>query len=922
MDPTQADVFGREREFETLSALIDGDAPSGAALLEGEPGIGKTTLWRACVAKAKRQGLRVLASSPASGETRLSFSVLTDLLAEPLPELADELPKPQQRALELALLLEEPTGEGAQQRTVFAAALTALRALAARGSVLLAIDDMQWVDESSAGAIAFAIRRLGDAPIAMLGARRRDREDDEQAEIEAALEQRHGRALRRVTLGPLSISAMHDAIAERFGLTFAPSVMQRIHETSGGNPFYAFELARALTERSAPLEPGGELPVPETLQQIVGRRLDALSGDAKDVLTVVALLSLPTGGLLDAAGVGGALGECLEAGVLEQYGPGRVRFVHPVFASTVSARLAPTARRAWHARLAEVVEGEERARHLALAASGPSAEVADELQSAVHEAASRGAIGTAAELAEQSIRLTPTDQVDVLRQRRLDTATFEVRHGDTERARAHLEPLLDELPAGPERAGVLLQLARLNESKAVLALSLSERAIDEAGPADRRAAAAHQLAAEMSMLSGNIPAALDHAREACKTAEAAGDRALLIESLGTLCHYQTYTGTVEPGLLERAVDLERQQVRPSNNYSPREILGLRLMYADRLDEGRALLETSLVTATELGDELDRGSLLIHLTQLECRAGRLSIAEQHARDVTIMHEEAGWGIAAARFVSALVDGHLGRSTRARAEAEEGAAIAAQGGSRVFHVLNLWALGFLELSRGDYPGADRHLRALPELVDSMGYANPGVRPVHADAIEARIAAGDLEIEELIDDLETRGRAFDNPTVRASAARCRGLLHAAKGNADAAVAELERAVLESQLSPQPLERARTLLALGTAQRRAKHRRQARETLARALEMFDNLGTPWWAERAAAELARIPGRTQGSGELTATEQRVADLVAQGMSNKEVAASLFISVRTVEASLSSIYAKLGVRSRSELARNFRGSET
>ena len=186
-----------------------------------------------------------------------------------------------------------------------------------------------------------------------------------------------------------------------------------------------------------------------------------------------------------------------------------------------------------------------------------------------------------------------------------------------------------------------------------------------------------------------------------------------------------------------------------------------------------------------------------------------------------------------------------------------------------MLNLWALGFLELSRGDYPEADRHLRALPGLVDAMGYTNPGVRPVHADAIEARIAAGDLDVEASIDDLEARGRSFDNPTVRASAARCRGLLLAAKGDADAAIAVLERAFDESQLSPQPLERARTLLALGTAQRRAKHRREARETLARSLETFDNLGTPLWAERAAAELSRIPGRTQGSGELTFTDTR-----------------------------------------------------
>ncbi len=147
-------------------------------------------------------------------------------------------------------------------------------------------------------------------------------------------------------------------------------------------------------------------------------------------------------------------------------------------------------------------------------------------------------------------------------------------------------------PPGRRAPACLLQLARLREEQAARALELCNQAIAEAGPTDVRAAEAHQLAAEMSMLSGDIPSAIEHARLAVNLAEAAGDKAVLIECLGTLCHYQTYTGAIEPGLLEKAVELERQQARPSNNYSPREILGLRLMYADRLDEARVLLEES------------------------------------------------------------------------------------------------------------------------------------------------------------------------------------------------------------------------------------------------------------------------------------------------------------------------------------------
>jgi DNA-binding CsgD family transcriptional regulator len=922
METIGVDVFGREAEFEVLAGFVGSQADAGSLLIEGEPGIGKTTLWRAAVAHAAGLDRRVLSSSPASAESQLSFAGLDDLLAGALPDVAADLPIPQVRALQLALLLDDAGDEQVQPRTVLAATLSTLRALADLGPVLIAIDDVQWLDTASVEALAFALRRLGDARVSFLGSVRLGDASEQQRALVQALEHRDGHAVRRIVLGPLSMSATHDAVVRRFGLSPAPSVMERIHETSGGNPFYALELTHAVVRRAVPLEPGGTLPVPETLHQVVGLRLDALSTDAQQLLGAAALISHPTRATLEAVGTSVALDEGIDAGLVEESAHGQIRFVHALFASAAAARLTAAQRRVIHRRLADVLEGEQRARHLALGASGPAHDIADELHAAVGEAAGRGAIGAAVELAEQALRLTPAEPSEVRQRRQLETATLELRHGDTELARTHLDPLLAELPAGPMRAGVLLQLARLHEAEAVVALELCEQAIAEAGPADANAAAAHQLLAEMSMLSGNVPNALEHARLAAATAEKAGDWALLIESLGTLCHYQTYTGTVEAGLLERAVELEREHARPSNNYSPREILGLRLMYADRLDEARVLLEASLETATDIGDGLDRGSLLVHLSQLECRAGRLAIAQRHARDVTVLKEQAGWGLQSARFASALVNAHIGQVAAARRDGEDGASRAAAGGSEVFRVLNEWALGFLELSRGDAAAAHRHLRPLPAIVDGMGYANPGVRPVHADAIEAAIGAGDLDMDDLIDDLERRGRSFGHPTARAAAARCRGLLLAARGAIDDAVTELSRAVTEAEESPQPLERARTRLALGSALRRAKHRREARESLTQALEMFDNIGTPLWAERAAAELERIPGRTSSRETLTPTERRVAQLVADGLSNKEVASALFVSVRSVEDNLSSVYAKLGLRSRSELARRMGDQQT
>jgi DNA-binding CsgD family transcriptional regulator len=881
-------------------------------VLEGDAGIGKTTLWRAGLDEAHRRGLRVLASSPSSSETPLSFIALADLLGEPLDEVGDALPAPQRGALEVALLREEPTADSGGQRTVAPATLTVLRSLARNEPLLLAIDDVQWLDEASLQAIAFAVRRLGDERVSVLAGRRLEPGQPDAHALVEALEHRHGPGLA-LRVGPLSVGAVHVLVQEHLDVTFPRRVLERVHATSDGNPFYALELARALLRRSRLPDSGDALPVSDSLHELVRERLDAQPRDVQDLLAVVAALPEATLDAVELLGGGDAVDAAAAAGLLEVEASGRLRFTHPLLASAAYARVGPQARRALHERLATVVEGEERARHLALAARGPSAEVAATLHEAARDAAARGAIGTAAELAEQAVRLTPPDATDDMTQRRLDAAAYQTRDGDTARARAHMEPLLRDLPPGPARAGVLLRLARLGEHGPADALRLCRQAIDEA-QGDPRLAEAHQLAAEMSMLSGDVAAGLEHARIAVETARAAGDQAVLIESLGTLCHYETYTGAITPGLLEDAVVLERQAARPSNNYSPREILGLRLMYGDRLDAARELLEESYAAAGELGDELDRAALLVHLTQLECRAGRLDAAEAHARECVHTHEQAGWVPAAGRFVAALASAYLGRVDEARDDATTGAQLAAAGGSAVFNVLNLWALGLLELSLGNHTEADRHLRELPERLDAMGYSNPGVRPVYPDAIEARIGAGDLDVEGLIDELERRGRALDNPWACATALRCRGFLRAAHGDLEAAIEAHEAALTEHDRSPQPLERGRTLLALGATLRRAKRRREARERLTAALDLFDALGAPLWSEKAAAELARIPGRTPGATGLTETEQRIAGLAAEGLTNKEIAARVFVTVRTVETNLSKVYAKLGVRSRTELA--------
>jgi len=234
------------------------------------------------------------------------------------------------------------------------------------------------------------------------------------------------------------------------------------------------------------------------------------------------------------------------------------------------------------------------------------------------------------------------------------------------------------------------------------------------------------------------------------------------------------------------------------------------------------------------------------------------------------------------------------------------------------INLWVLGFLDLSTGELAAADRHLSRADEIGERIGLVEPGQWRFHADHIEALVGLGELErAAALCARLEERGRAVDRPWALATAARCRGLIAAAQGDLEAAVTECERALVEHGRLPVPFERARTLLVLGQVERRARRKRAARESLAAALAVFEQLGAPLWVKRARAELARIGGRTPAGSELTASEARVAALVAQGRTNKEAAAELFLSVNTVETTLRHVYAKLGVRSRAELARRF-----
>jgi len=226
-----------------------------------------------------------------------------------------------------------------------------------------------------------------------------------------------------------------------------------------------------------------------------------------------------------------------------------------------------------------------------------------------------------------------------------------------------------------------------------------------------------------------------------------------------------------------------------------------------------------------------------------------------------------------------------------------------------------LGFIELSLGDPAGALGNLQRAWEICDELGYREPGHRLELADTFEALIAVGELdEAERRLVPWEERSRALDRAWAVAITARCRALLLAGRGELADAFAAFDEALGQHARGLYPFEHARTLLALGATQRRAKRRGAARVTLGQALAVFEELGAPLWADKARAELRRIGGRTPSRGELTEAERRIAALVAEGRTNREVAATLFVTEHTVEGALTRVYRKLGVRSRAELA--------
>jgi DNA-binding CsgD family transcriptional regulator len=656
--------------------------------------------------------------------------------------------------------------------------------------------------------------------------------------------------------------------------------------------------------------------VPDDLRKLIARRLRRLPGETREALLVASALSEPTTSLVDEQSLRAAEEEDL-VGV---EGDGRITFRHPLYASAVYVAASRPRRRALHLRMARLVtEPEEQARHLALAATGPDDAVARKLEDAAALARSRGAWASAAELLERARSFTPLDRSDDAQRRGVTAAQNHIHAGDRGRARALLEGILAEQLPGSLRANALLLLAEIsfnddNVGETVRLLTQAQKYADEP-----RLAAMVQLGLSWFQPAvGDFSGGVIHAEQALEHATASGDASLVASALAVGAIFDIFCGRgLDESNVERSLALEDPESIVPMMWRPSAIAACLYLWAGRYPEAHERLSAVRNAAAERGDESDLAFIVLWLAWLETKRGNLAAAADLTEEMANFAALTGSRTmqAFAFGQRALVHAHRGEIAETRRNCAEGAALLERLGNPQIGLWITSATSLLELSLSNHEAVWHACEQITEHFERQGFVEPFTGGFFVgDAPEAPTAVGQLDrAEALLDEYEACGRRLNHVPVLGTGGHCRGLLLAARGDLAGAAVVLDQALVEHERVEMPLERARTLLVKGIVERRLRRRAQARESFEDALAAFEEVGAALWAERAHAELARLGLRRAAPGGLTENERRVAELAAQGLTNREVAAALFLSPKTVEANLARAYRKLGIASRAEL---------
>ena len=919
-------IFGRDDELRAVLDALNGIRTGPTRLvIDGEAGIGKTTLWRAAVAAARAHSYTVLTCRPSASEAALAFAALGDLL-EPVPDdIVTMLPEPQRRAFQVAMLKASAEGHAPDRRAVSVAVLSLVRLLCRSEPLVIAIDDLQWLDKASADTLSFVLRRLSAEPVALLAAARSDGRAGMLADLERSST---GRPTDTVHVGPLSLGALHHLLHAKLALSLPRPTLTRLLDVTRGNPLYALELARALKERGAPLEPGEPLPVPRPVRELMRLRLRKQPQGVRDVLLATAALSRPSTDILEqvhepASHLRADLALAMTAGLLDVQGQ-RVELTHPLLGSVIYADAGVEEVERLHGRIAGVAGGaEERARHLALSSPGASDHIAAALDDASDVARSRGAPAVAADLLTLAASRTPPHRRDDLRRRRADAATCYYEAGDVTAAQHLLEEVIKDSPAGPVRAAALLRLAPVThhcegarQSVAVLTDALSEAG----GDASLRTQIFRELS-HACWLRGDPAMALAHADQAIDTARVVGDAFSASASTLHRLLVTALTRGVTPQALSQARSLVREaHASPSGVglttlESAEQTLALLLVVAGDFSEARDIYLAETRRLLAQGGEHAREYLAWCLARLELRVGDARSALPHAEE-SLLAATGNDGLRCeALHVRAQTAALSGDVELAVECASEGLSIADRLDLTLAALRNRSTLGFVHLSLGNPAAAHAFLGPAVSAAERIGLHEPAYIPLVPDDVEALVGLGlHAEAERLLDPFREMAVTLHRCWAVGAADRCAAMLLAARGDVPSALMHAARAVDAHRSAGQPFELGRTLLSLGTIERRARRWGDARRSLEEARDVFSGLQARLWEQSSRTELDRVGGRRALPGKLTATERQVAELVASGRTNREVAGLMFMSINTVESNLSRIYTKFGIRSRTALA--------
>ncbi|MER6244371.1 helix-turn-helix transcriptional regulator [Streptomyces griseorubiginosus] len=910
--------------------LLDLARTAQGVLLHGPEGIGRSTLLTALTADAPGAVLRC---APAEEDAPLPCAGLVDLFARVPEHCLESLAPGLRTALEAALLRGAAPADHRDRLALRVAVLDTLRALAASGPVLLVVDDVQWLDEPTADLLAFAVRRLDGLDIRVLAAERVP-EGEQPTRLRCCPP-----GTLELPVPPLTDEEVAHLVRTDLGTVLSPSAVRAVQELAAGNPWYARELGRAAHKThglpQSPLAGRTGLPatptagphgtdVPPRLRGHLLRRVRLLPDPARFALLLASAAARPGLTVLRAAGLSDPAADLAAAerlGVAAVDADGAVHFRHPLLRAAVYADAPGSDRRRAHALLADAVtEPVERARHLAHARPYEDEGTARTLMSAADTARREGAPDTGFELAALAVRRTPGDRPADRADRLLAAAEYACDAGRIEEAGEAAGAVLTESDSAHRRVRARLILLRNAGQALEGAGDLIEEGLQDALGDPESEARLHHWAAVRGLLCGELEEADRHARQAAEV----GDTETRVAALATLARVRSLAGAplAADAALEAALALSGGTGGGPESWRLIRMRAILALDSDRVTEAHEQLTRLLAAVGELAGVEDVLATLVALTRVQVRAGHcreaLLTADRCARPLA----EAGVPAAPALYAAALAATVGGTAEEARRLAGQAVRASEADGDRLFLLRALAVLGQAELLGGDPRGAAAAVEALQrvrELGTEMSAADPPLLHWYADLAEALVVLGETdEAGAVVREARARVSAATPGSVLAALERAEGLRKAGLGRAKEGAARLRAAVERLRRLPLPVELVRTLIALGAVERRSRRRSSARGVLGEALETATRIGAAPLACRAREELARVDtgeraGET-GGPELTPTEARIAALVGGGATNREVAAELFISVKTVEGALSRVYRKIGVRSRTALA--------